>query len=163
MPLKSLQVLLAMPLHVCLSHLGAVGHPPQGAGCGSQVRPPSCRFHCPLPSPSTIAKHSWGWWTSQGFIPLSPSCGQTGPLGNCCHWLPFSSYQCLALSCHLPFPSPPSSSSQRPGAARTKCGALAYRVPPGRSPPIPASFAVLLITSGAKPALNPSINLLLCT
>lgn len=159
---KSLQVLLALSLRTCLSRWDAAGDPPQGAGCGSWRRggdpilpPPPFTATClPRALQTGTAGDDGQVDVTSGFVPLASPRGQTGPpaTGDCCQrsslfFLPKPlslSSPAPALCCHLPMPSSPSSSSRRPGAARTKCGPLAYSFPLGRSSPIPVPACLSL-------------------
>lgn len=156
---QSLQLLLAPSLSACSSCRDAAGAPPRGAGRrsrgGHPILPPP--FTTALPPPASragTAGDDGRVGITDGFVPQTLHTAGQDPRGQATaatghpsssspNLPPFPALQ-LALGSHLPAPSSPSSSSQRPGAARTKCGQLACGFPVGRSPPVPIPACVSL-------------------
>lgn len=163
---ESHRAFLAPSLCVFSPCRDAVGAPPQGVrhrSWGRPILPPSVSLH--LPPQAGSAGDNGQVDITGGFVPLASSCGQTGlpGTGNFCHHTFPSSSPSLptfpalppVLSCHPPTPSSPSSSFQRPGAARTKHNQLVCSQVAGPFPSL--SSLVPLPIPEPSPAFNKPI------
>lgn len=144
---ESHRAVLAPSLGVFSPCRDAVGAPAQGVGCRFWGRPILSLFHCICLPQAGSAGDNGQVDTTAGFVPPASSCGQTGLQGQATAATthpppPLPQASLLFQPCHqfsavvLPTPSSSSSSSQRPGAARTKQDQLPYSSASGKSLPI---------------------------